>query len=1055
MHARAILCPVQIGRERESAVIAEHCDVVVASGVGAMLLIAGEAGVGKSRLAAEALQLAESRGLGRLVGQCAADAGLPYGPFVTALRRRIRTLDDGELRELFGGSAMLATSLLPEVMPAVSSPVATPRPEDLFVAVWQLLHRLSRPDGALLLIEDLHWADVDSLRLLSYLARELNDLPVLIVGTYRRDELHRRHPLIGVLAELGRERRYSEIALDPLGHAEIRRMLSAIFDGTDVGEEFGDAFLERTSGNPFFVEELAKVLVERGDIYPEAGDWARRDLAAIEMPLTVRETLLARTRDLDATTLEVLELAAVAGERLDVAVLAVAAGVSAGRIDDAIRDALQRQLLTERHDAGLSRYGFRHALTREALADELVGPDRQRARRRIAEAIVTVHSDDLDAVAAELADHFAEAGDAPAAIEYGIRAARRAVKSFALDEASQRYDRVLQLMPQGSDQRLDLVLEATAAIMDGPDPRLVVAFASEARILARDRADPLKEAEAIRALEYERWRSGDGPAATALSQEALALVHGRDDYAEAMVYRHLTRRLTLVDRGAEALALLPTGIELAERSGNLSALSGLHGTRMLMESVGAGFDTAYSAALTAALAANDIDAERNLTTNAGALCLWGGALTQSGESFQRALELTERYAPHDRYSRAGYAWLLALIGDYDAASSMAMPSRTAGDTPSRIVALTSLYEVASRRADPSTAQLVEELCGLALPTAENQRIAPALTAKARETLANEGVDAARPLFWEVLEKTTYLATQSGAHWLFSPDFAQALADDGRADELTEWVAALDRRTGNDRNPHNLAAQKLCEAFLSSARGETANARKLFDDAAARYRTMPCPAREVEALLGLSGLEWRADHQDASASAARDALAVAERIGATALVTLAHSALARTESTSVLATVLVTDIVGSTARAAELGDRAWQDLLEHHHAIVRRELARLGGREIDTAGDGFLAWFPSPAQGIRCARAIRDALAQIGVTIRAGVHSGECRQTGEKLTGIAVHIASRVASSAGPGSIVVSGTVRDLVTGSGFEFDDQGRHEFKGVPGSWQLFSVQA
>ncbi|HEX3906459.1 MAG TPA: AAA family ATPase [Mycobacteriales bacterium] len=1055
MHARPALCPVQIGRDSEIAVLAEHYDELVTGGSGAMLLIAGEAGVGKSRLAAEARRLAEERGLARLVGHCAAEAGIPYGPFVTAIRRRIRTLDDEELRALFSGPAMLATALLPEVAQAASLPATSPGPEDLYLAVWQLLYRLSQPTGALLLLEDLHWADIDSLRMLSYLARELSDLPVLIVGTYRRDELHRRHPLTGVLAELSRERRYDEITLDPLDKDDTRRMLSAIFDGTDVGDEFADAVLERTAGNPFFVEELAKVLVERGDIYAEAGDWVRRDLAAIEMPLTVRETLLARTRDLDATTLDVLKLAAVAGERLDAPVLALAAEVSAERIDDAVRDGLRLQLLTERHEGGLTSYGFRHALTREALADELVGPDRQRARRRLAQAIVTVHDGDLDAWAAELADHFAEAGDVAAAIEYGTRAARRATASFALEEASRRYERVLQLIPPGADERLDLLLEATAAVLSGPDLRLGVVFATEARALARARSDPIKEMQAVRALEYERWLSGDGRDSTALSREALALIHGHDDYAEAMAYRHLTRRLTLVDRGEEAMALLPAGIELAERSGNLAALSGLHGTRMLMSSLGPEFDEAYAASLAAAVAAEDIDAERNVTINAGYLCVWGGDLARSGASFRRAIELTERYAPHDRYTGAGYAWLLSLTGDYDEAVSLATPLRRAGDTPSQTVALMALCEVADRTGDPALTELIDELSALALPTEENQRIAPALAAKARQTLAVDGVTAAAPLFWEVLRTTTYAEMRTGAHWLFSPDFAGALAEAGRTEELAAWVSEIEQRTGNDKNPHNLAAQRLCEAYLASSRGETDASRKLFGDAVDRYRAMPCPARETEALLGLADLEWRAGHLDASVAAGRDALAVAERIGATTLAAAAQTTLARTDSTSILASVLVTDIVGSTARAATLGDRAWQDLLGRHHAIVRRELARLGGHEIDTAGDGFLVWFSSPAQAIRCAEAVRDALAQIDVTIRAGVHTGECRQTGEKLTGIAVHIASRVASSAGAGQVLVSGTVRELVTGSGFRFDDQGEHEFKGVPGSWRIYSVIA
>jgi len=162
-----------------------------------------------------------------------------------------------------------------------------------------------------------------------------------------------------------------------------------------------------------------------------------------------------------------------------------------------------------------------------------------------------------------------------------------------------------------------------------------------------------------------------------------------------------------------------------------------------------------------------------------------------------------------------------------------------------------------------------------------------------------------------------------------------------------------------------------------------------------------------------------------------------------------------ETDRVLATVLFTDIVGSTERAVAAGDRRWRELLEQHRRVVRRELERFRGNEIDTAGDGFMASFDGPARAIRCARAIEDANQALGVDVRAGVHTGECERLGEKLSGIAVHIAARVAASAGAGEVVVSQTVKDLVAGSGIEFDDRGVHELKGVPDAWRLFAVRA
>lgn len=160
-----------------------------------------------------------------------------------------------------------------------------------------------------------------------------------------------------------------------------------------------------------------------------------------------------------------------------------------------------------------------------------------------------------------------------------------------------------------------------------------------------------------------------------------------------------------------------------------------------------------------------------------------------------------------------------------------------------------------------------------------------------------------------------------------------------------------------------------------------------------------------------------------------------------------------EPERVLATVMFTDIVGSTERAAELGDAAWSSLLRSHHGLVRRELARYRGREMDTAGDGFFATFDGPARAIRCACAVRDAVRDLGLEIRAGLHAGECELLDGKAAGIAVSIGARVASKAEAGEVLVSSTVRDLVAGSGIAFDERGIAPLKGIPGEWRLYAV--
>jgi eukaryotic-like serine/threonine-protein kinase len=1053
MPPRPAVCPVQVGRDEDVHALVRSLEALGRpDGPGRLVLIGGEAGVGKSRLAAEAMAMARSAGLTRLEGACTPEASVPYACFVHALRRRTRTMAPAELTQLFDGPACLAALLLPEVAEMVGTPSATPAPEDLYAAVWQVLSRLARPDGgAVLLLEDVHWADPDSLRLLAYLAGELGDLPLWLVTTYRTDELHRTHPLTPLVGELVRRSDVDAVDLVPLDREQVRTMVSELFDRTEVGDDFADVVLERTGGNPFFVEELARVLVESGDVYHSGSDWERRELADIHLPASVRETLLARTRSMSATALTVLHTAAIAGDRLEPALLARASGATADEVDDTIRSGLELQLLVEDRDGGRPEYRFRHALTREAFADELVGPDRRRTHRRIAEAILELHEQD-DGLAATAADHFAAAGDDEAALEQALRAARYAGRAGSASESDHRYDQALRLLPSGADadaRRLELLVEAAGTGDETELSRLRMAFAHEARALAAARSDPSAQAAAINALEHERWISGDAAGTLALLQEARSLVHGRDDYREAWVVRRMSRILMLSDRIEESQALIPEGIELAERSGNLAALAGLHGTLMMLELYGPGFHRARESALAAARAAHDPRAENNIVINTGYVALWCGDFALAERSFQDGIQLGERIAPTDRYVHAGLAWLRSLQGRYAEALALAGPLRHSSAKTTQLVALTALAETAQRQASADTADVVDEFWQQAQGSSENQRSVPAMAAHARQMVAADGIEEALPLYWTVIASTVN-SLMRGSHWPFSPDCALALAQAGRVDDLVAWVERVRTITGSDPNEHNLAAHQLCEAYLAAVLGDRPVAAELFRAAVARYAAMPCPARQVEAMVGLAGVTDDVDEQSAVAAGA---LRVARETGAGALVPAATRAVEEASGRSVLATVLFTDIVGSTSMAARLGDQGWSDLLERHNGIVRRELARAGGREIDTAGDGFLAAFTTPAQAIRCAVAIRDALAAAGIPVRAGLHTGEARESGDKLTGLTVHIASRVVQAAGPGEVLVSGTVRDMVVGSALRFADRGVHELKGVPGEWHLYAL--
>jgi class 3 adenylate cyclase len=214
--------------------------------------------------------------------------------------------------------------------------------------------------------------------------------------------------------------------------------------------------------------------------------------------------------------------------------------------------------------------------------------------------------------------------------------------------------------------------------------------------------------------------------------------------------------------------------------------------------------------------------------------------------------------------------------------------------------------------------------------------------------------------------------------------------------------------------------------------------KLMDIGGSRYMAKSIPDAKYVELQGVDHLPWVGDVDSLVGEIQEFLTGVRQRY----------------DTDRVLATVMFTDVVGSTEHAAALGDRGWKDLLESYHACVRQELVRFRGREVDTAGDGFFASFDGPARGIRCACAIRDAVTTLGINIRAGLHTGECEVMGEKIGGIAVHLGARVAANARPGEVLVSSTVKDLVAGSGLRFSDRGVHTLKGIPGEWRLFAAE-
>jgi class 3 adenylate cyclase len=311
-------------------------------------------------------------------------------------------------------------------------------------------------------------------------------------------------------------------------------------------------------------------------------------------------------------------------------------------------------------------------------------------------------------------------------------------------------------------------------------------------------------------------------------------------------------------------------------------------------------------------------------------------------------------------------------------------------------------------------------------------------AYARSTWADDYPWGRTPENYETLMRTADEGWGSGA---FLPLVAPTMADDA---SFKLWWARLERLSGSPgailaflRMQREADVRHVLPAIRVPTLILQRNDDAYRNPGSGRYFAETIPGAKYVELSGRDNLPYVGD-QDAVLDEVEEFLTGARRAA---------------EPDRVLATVLFTDIVGSTQRAAELGDRAWRDLLERHDALVRRELDRGRGREVDTAGDGFLATFDGPARAIRCAQAIAERVRDLGLEVRSGLHTGEIELAGDHVRGIAVHIGARAAALAGPGEVLVTSTVKDLVAGSGIEFEERGEHELKGVPGAWRIFLV--
>jgi DNA-binding CsgD family transcriptional regulator len=579
--------PVLIGRSSELERL-EAALQFVRAGQSRTVLIAGEAGVGKTRLVADFAELVRDGGAEVLQGGCIVlgDGALPYAPVVEALRGLVRRSDPSDLGAVLGHGRAELARLVPDLGPVTAVPASGLSIDSaqgrLFELLLGVLERLAARRPVLFIVEDLHWSDQSTRDLLGFLVRNLGDAAVMLLFTYRSDELHRRHPLLPFVAELQRTGRVERLELHAFDRDESAAQLRAIA-GHDIDAALIESIHARSGGNAFFAEEL---LVAAGDD------------GTTELPSTLRDLLLARITDLGVATQEFLRVASAAGQRVDPTLLAAAADLDETALYDALRECVGRHVLLPDPTAGVERYIFRHALLQEAIYDDLLPGERTRLHAAFARTLEAQAAGD-PSHAAELAYHWYAAHDLPRALESSVDAGMAAEARYAFPEAVEQYERAIDLWEHVPDaeararsDRVDL-LARLAGVARFHEPNRAVAHIQAAIRLVDEADDPVRTGLLNERLGRYAWIAGQGDVARQAYRSAIRLITPEPpSQARARAVAGLAQILTLGGRFTEARAFAEEALALARAVGARDIEGHALNTRALDRAVAGEIDLA-------------------------------------------------------------------------------------------------------------------------------------------------------------------------------------------------------------------------------------------------------------------------------------------------------------------------------------------------------------------------------------------------------------------------------------------------------------------------------
>jgi len=553
-----------VGREQELNEARELWGKA-SGGQGQTLLISGEPGIGKTRLMRELATHVEVTGGRVLIGTCYAEGGAPYAPFAQIVRRTLgkggqngHPLPQFVLADLVS----LAPDLKPYYPELAPNPALEPQAEQqrLFENVVAFCGTLSEENPVLLVLDDAHWADSGSLSMLRHLARRTRRNRVLLMATYREVELNESRPFHEVMLDLNRERLATRLKLARLTREETEALLAAIFE-EEITSDFLDGIYRETEGNPFFIEEVCKTLVEEGKLYFENGSWHRPSMDELEIPQSVRVAIQSRITTMPEPFQETLRLAAILGREFDYDTLAKASEVSEDELIEALEAAEHAQLIEEVSGKGGVTFSFLHALIPATLEESVHTLRRRKLHRQAAAAIEGLRPEDHEA----LAYHYGEAGDEAKALGYYSQAGEAAARAYANREAENDFRAALNLVKTDA-QRAPLLAQ------------LGVAQSNQARF--EEAIETWKSAISIFQLLGEKaqvawcyaraaragWEAGDFPRGLALSREGIAAVEGTAESAELADLLHEAARACYFNGiEAEGEPLSRQALEMAER----------------------------------------------------------------------------------------------------------------------------------------------------------------------------------------------------------------------------------------------------------------------------------------------------------------------------------------------------------------------------------------------------------------------------------------------------------------------------------------------------------